>query len=54
MKLGAGEHVAVGTSGASGNGRSITGVLGKYGTHVLLTNALSKPAVLTTNRTSIR
>jgi hypothetical protein len=54
MKLGTGEHVAVGTGSASGNRRSITEVFGKYGMHVLLTNALSKPGVLTTNRTLIR
>ena len=54
MELGTGEHVAVGSGGASGNGCSITEVFEKYGIHVLLTNALSKPGVLTTNRTLIR
>jgi NAD(P)-dependent dehydrogenase (short-subunit alcohol dehydrogenase family) len=43
MKLGTGEHVAVGTGGASGKGRSVADVFGKYGMHVALTNALSKP-----------
>jgi hypothetical protein len=48
MELGTGEHVAVGTGGASGIGRSIAEAFGRYGMRVLQYTALSKPGVLPT------
>ena len=53
MKLGTGERVAVRIGGA-GLGRTIAGVLGRFGRRGLLTTALGEPGVLTTARMVVR